>query len=521
MNQKVKIPLHKIPRCPYPAFWIIITILYASVFTYIDFSDNPFDGFKGFATIIAQAGIVTIAVAGLLGLISINRLIFAITYPPLILASSILAYYHATLGVSFTGANIEIMMENDMTMWSTVITFPIILTAMISLIAAVAIVIYRWKCVDIRHTPAWLIAMLLLLLVPLSVHKTFKAIRTRSPFVLYYSIKDYIGNKQEISAHRDQFSDIRLERGASTPDIVVVLGEALRPDHLGINGYERNTTPLLGRDSNVVSYPRVETEHYHTFVSIPNIMTRSDSRNPERGYEEESFITLFKRMGYATYWLSNQDMMRSYAYFMHEADSLRLMNPGKTIHNFIPAYDLDLLPYTDQFLRKGSVPGRPRLLVMHTIGSHWVYNYNYPDTLARFKPEINSRIISELTDEQLINSYDNTVIATDLLLSELIKRYADRNAFIVYISDHGEALGEDGKYLHGFESPGVRTTACIFWYSKEFAARYPKKVEALKSNKDAAWLTDIIFHTVIDAADFQTGILDESLSILRKKPHNK
>ena len=87
--------------------------------------------------------------------------------------------------------------------------------------------------------------------------------------------------------------------------------------------------PLLSQDTAVVALPNITTVPFHTFRSVPHIMTRADSVNTEAAFTEQSFITLFKKAGYSTAWLSNQDMLSSYAYFMHEADSLLYGNAVK------------------------------------------------------------------------------------------------------------------------------------------------------------------------------------------------
>ena len=128
------------------------------------------------------------------------------------------------------------------------------------------------------------------------------------------------------------------------PDVVVVIGESLRSDHVPMNGYHRNTMPRLSRDSTLISFAHVFSEPWCTHTSVPRIMTRADSANPDIAYKEQSFITLFKRAGYHTVWLSNQDSNSTYAYFMHEADSLVMGNPAKSMYNFDKWLDVELVP---------------------------------------------------------------------------------------------------------------------------------------------------------------------------------
>jgi len=241
-------------------------------------------------------------------------------------------------------------------------------------------------------------------------------------------------------------------------------------------------------------------------------MTRADSLHPDLADEEQSFITLFKKAGYRTVWLSNQDEVQSYSYFMHEADELLRINAGRTFYDYGLQLDEDLLPPLDQFL---SSDAPRKLAVIHSIGSHWWYRSHYRPENALFKPEIDSRIISELSTEQMVNSYDNTILATDAFVNEIITRLRDKNSIIIFISDHGEALGENGKFLHGGDFPELHSTACFVWYSPIYAMRYKDKIARLKENASKRYMTDVMFHSALDAAAITTPALDGDMSIFR------
>lgn len=174
--------------------------------------------------------------------------------------------------------------------------------------------------------------------------------------------------------------------------------------------------------------------------------------------------------------------------------------------------DLDILPLVKDDLKE--MNHKSNLFVIHSIGSHWYYNTHYPDSLAIYKPEVNSRVLSDLSEEQLINSYDNTILATDDFLSKLIGLFRKRNAILIYISDHGESLGEEGRFLHAVDAPELHIPACFIWYSDKFALNYPEKISALKDNAEKNWSSDIIFHTVLDAGTLSTDVFEPSLSVL-------
>ena len=81
-----------------------------------------------------------------------------------------------------------------------------------------------------------------------------------------------------------------------------------------------------------------------------------------------------------------------------------------------------------------------KLIILHTIGSHWWYNLHYTKEYEVYKPVLKSKIIAYCTDEEIRNSYDNTILYTDYILSEIIDKLKDKNAVLIFVSDHGDAL---------------------------------------------------------------------------------
>ena len=153
---------------------------------------------------------------------------------------------------------------------------------------------------------------------------------------------------------------------------------------------------------------------------------------------------------------------------------------------------------------------------MHTIGSHWWYPAHYTRSQARWTPEVDSRIVSEMSRAQIVNSYDNTILASDSFWKAVIDRLRGSRSIVIFISDHGESLGEDGRWIHSADAPEVRSTACFVWYSPKYASFYPQKVAALRANAHRRVSTDYIFHTVLDAGAITTPVLDRGRSLLAK-----
>lgn len=493
-------------------FWLTVALAYALIFIGVEFSGSPVNGFKGMAALGGQWVVVSASAAMVIGLIAVNRWVFSVAFPILLTASAIAAYFKITMGLSLTPTLIELTMVNDWSTWVTVISFPLVLAALFTLALSVGIVWLRWRKVDNPRRPwIWAVCFACGVMMPVDVIARFKApVIARMPYSFWYSFSDWMDNRKAVAENRTTYDNIPASAPEDAPDVVFIIGESLRPDHLSINGYSRPTTPCLERDSAVVSFTGITTDYLYTHVSVPHIMTREVPGNEDAAYEEQSFISLFRKARFRTAWFSNQDEVNTYAYFMHEGDTLVQCNSARSLYGYDKWTDADLLPHLDKYL---AGPAKRKLAVMHTIGSHWWYPSHYPDSLAVFNPEVDSRIVSELSQEQMINSYDNTILATDRFLSSVIDRLKNRNAVMIFISDHGECLGENGNYLHADDFPELRPVACLVWTSPEFSRRYPDKVAALESNATRNFSTAAMFHSVLDAASVATPVFNPGLSL--------
>ncbi len=295
-----------------------------------------------------------------------------------------------------------------------------------------------------------------------------------------------------------------------------MIGESLRADHLQLNGYERETNPCLSRRRNVVSYPNICSQYTHTLASVPVILTRADSLHPEYQYTETSFAAILRQEGYHTAWISNQDMGETFAHFPAECDTAIWANAGKSTFVFSGWYDEELLPFMDRQLALGY---SRNLLILHTIGSHWYYNNHVPENFDYFLPITDNRVVTNNTQEQVVNSYDNTARYMDAFVDSVIQRFEDRCAVVIYLSDHGESLGENGNWLHAAGAEETKHPACVVWYSDRYAKIYPEKVQALHKNAQQRYLTDFMFHSVLSAAQlYITGA--ETMDIFFQSVHN-
>jgi glucan phosphoethanolaminetransferase (alkaline phosphatase superfamily) len=342
------------------------------------------------------------------------------------------------------------------------------------------------------------------------------------PYAFFYAINMY--NKFQTIIHQPRTDISQLpssfnEAKNSDLTVVFIIGEAARADHFSINGYPRKTSPNIEK-LQVVSFPHIDSIYGVTNKSVPLMMTRATKENEDITYKETSFVSIFNKHGFSTAWISNQDLIdNSYsniAAFANEASIKKQIIWSKNNNkNFSVAdaaiLDENLLPEFDELLKLKN----PNLIILHCMGSHWEFHKHYPDTFRKFVPICTTSNVSRCNHDELINNYDNSIAYADYFISQVIQRLLHKNAIVIYCSDHGEFLGEDGYYGHipGIHRKEITNPAMFVWMSDTYKKKNPEKYNNLMKNKNKHLTTQVIFHSILDAASIQTKAANYSLSI--------
>lgn len=234
---------------------------------------------------------------------------------------------------------------------------------------------------------------------------------------------------------------------------------------------------------------------------------------------ETSFIAMFRGAGFLTGWISNQRVLhKNDTAATAIAAEAEVVKYSRTTWSRAP--DGVLLPWVREFL---AMQNPRKLLVVHTVGSHWRYFNRYDAEHARFRPDCRWQNPTSCSHEELVNGYDNSILYADGFLSETIDLLADVNAVLLYTSDHGESLGESGRFGHGHRghAPEQASVPLIAWASPEFRRRHPERYQALEDDVTSPLSHEVIFHTMLDCAGFASDVMEPSLSLCRARARER
>jgi heptose-I-phosphate ethanolaminephosphotransferase len=250
---------------------------------------------------------------------------------------------------------------------------------------------------------------------------------------------------------------------------VLILGEATTSRRMSLYGYQRRTNPLLESiRASLLIDEHACSSRGSTPPSMKEIFTFADRDHESLIYEQPNLLQLMHAAGYKLYWLSNQQTEGPYdsqVSFLYRAADERVFLNKRGWSDGV-SFDADLLPRLKDVLSDGV--GK-RFIVVHLIGTHDAYDLRFPPEFGNFKTEasLDDRIVARrgLMDYlfrgsriRVSNAYDNAVLYNDTVVYDLINmiRDSEKDYSIIYLSDHGEALGETGQFTGHIDGPAPK-----------------------------------------------------------------
>lgn len=298
--------------------------------------------------------------------------------------------------------------------------------------------------------------------------------------------------------------------------LVLFAGETARAQNFGLDGYARNTTPGLA-EREVINFPATSSCGTATAVSLPCMFSSLGQKNysRDRFLSQENLLDVLARAGFAVHWFDNNtgDQRIAARTGWNRVDAA--LDPAAcagecTDEAFFPVIDQTLAGITTD-----------TVLVLHMIGSHGPgYYLRYPPERAVYQPDCRTVEFADCTTQEIVNAYDNAMRETDFVLSQTIDRLAASDRALtamIFLSDHGESLGENGLYLHAaprFMAPDTQThVPMVMWMDPAFRKAMGLDVACLRDVARRPSSQDNLFHTVLGLLDVTTAVRDPGLDI--------
>lgn len=302
--------------------------------------------------------------------------------------------------------------------------------------------------------------------------------------------------------------------------LVLVVGETARAQNWGLDGYARQTTPELSR-MEVINFPAVTACGSSTEVSLPCMFSpygRHDY-DQKKIRDHQSLLHVLEHAGVRTLWRDNQSGCKGVC-------------EGLAMQQLDDAKDPELCNgqrCLDEILLRGleaAIPSGPgdRVVVLHQLGNHGPnYFERYPASFRRYTPVCESGDLGSCDRQAIVNAYDNALGYTDHVLARLIGqlgRNPDYDTAMIYLSDHGESLGEKGLYLHGVPyaiAPEEQTRVpMVMWLSPGFAASTSLDTACLRREAAEPASQDNLFPSVLGLLDVRTGLYDRDRDLFAR-----
>lgn len=481
---------------------------------------------------VLSLGIVLLSVTVIVLTLLSGRYIFKPLLITLLLITSQVAYFMDLYDVVIDSHMIQNLLETNIKESADLLSFKqVIYFVLLGLIPSV--IVYRIKIARMTFKETLIdkakviaIALSIALIIIFSFSKYYTSFfREHKPLRYYanpayylYSLGHYA---QETFSHPYSgiapiAEDAKIIPGDQPRKLIVlVVGEAVRWDHFGLNNYERDTTPML-RKEDIINFTQFTSCGTETAVSVPCMFSSfgRDGYDKEKAKHTENILDVLKRAGVNILWRDNNSDSKGVADRITYED---YQSPKTNTICDEECRDEGMLVGLQEYINthpKGDI-----LIVLHQMGNHGpAYYKRYTKAFEKYTPVCKTNQLEQCSKEEITNAYDNTILNTDTFLTQvisLLKGNDDHFATgMFYLSDHGESLGENGLYLHGFPyaiaPEAQKHVPAVMWFGKQFKIDKAKMASAAKEPHTQ----DELFHTLLGYLDVNTTVYRPELDLL-------
>lgn len=455
----------------------------------------------------------------LVSFLKLDRLVISL----FILLSASAQYFIWTFGVVIDRAMITNILDTTPAESFALMSGKMVLTLGLSGVLMVALAWWIkiskaktvWRSIAVRLLNI-LVSALLIVLVAALFYKDYASVfrnnkelvKSLSPSNSIVAINSwYAHNKMDnlplVNIGEDAVQKPEMHSGPRKNLTILVLGETSRAQNFSLGGYERETNPRLKQDD-VIYFANTTSCGTATAVSVPCMFSNMPRAHydEELAHHQEGVLDILQRAGIRVLWNDNDGGCKGACDRVPHQNVTDLNLTGQCIDG--ECYDEVLFHNLESYIDNLQQDG---IIVLHTIGSHGPTYYNrYPAEFKKFTPTCDTNEIQSCTQQQLTNTYDNTILYIDYIVDKAIKLLQSKQdkftTSLVYLSDHGESLGENGVYLHGLPwsiAPETQKhVPMLLWLSEDYQQRYGVSSQCLQQRaKTDPYSQDNLFSTLL------------------------
>lgn len=374
-----------------------------------------------------------------------------------------------------------------------------------------------------------LLIFIIILLIGISSRELLDA---RLPNFIYKTYLNYYKQIERLLEFQKKRKASIIKYSASKKEkgelYVIVIGESLNKNNMSIYGHFRNTTPRQLKQvkkDNLQVFNNVYSNAGNTMQSLSYALTETNQYNGKNFLESLSFIDIFNKAGFDTYWLTTQGILgeSNTVLSVIAQSSNHIIDLGNNINvssGLSSYYDEN----TIKELKKHISTSKNTLIIIHIFGSHFHYQSRYPKSFVKYKSTLPYILGTnrKLTLEDY-SAYDNGVYYNDYVISNLLNIVKNKGGVsgFIYFSDHGEDIARHNGHTSRLNSftYGMVNIPLTAWFSPEYIKRYPERYKTFTSNKEKLFSNDMIYDTVIGLAHIKTDHYGSKYDLSAKDYH--
>ena len=320
-----------------------------------------------------------------------------------------------------------------------------------------------------------------------------------------------------------------LKNNSDIPFIIFIIGESESRHFMGIYNPKYDSTPLCNKlieSGNMFAFTdTISMKSSTAQVMTPLLSFMDNSTETTEFTKFDPLVDVFTKAGYQAFWISNHEKITkdlSYATYMSTRcnySTFTSKSAGNVEHiSRLCLKDEVILPVLDKYINNQVPQKEKNLFCFQIMGSHIRYKDRVPDNFNKFQyTDVKEDKLNEI-QKKTVAEYLNTIYYTDYIINEIISRFADKDAIMVYVSDHGEEMWQSGFVGHGPTSVSKYMIEIPFliWVSDKFKEKRLEKIQSIKESINKPFMTDNLTHVMLDLANIETKQYDPTKSVINQ-----